>query len=69
MLIKIVKSTTVLALFISSLSAASFNAGAEKDRQEMIKFFEAKFEDPAKIKIDFLHISQKKNLNKNMIKI
>ena len=30
MLIKIVKSTTVLALFISSLSAASFNSGAEK---------------------------------------
>ncbi|NCB11234.1 MAG: sulfur oxidation c-type cytochrome SoxA [Erysipelotrichia bacterium] len=53
MLIKIVKSTTVLALFISSLSAASFNAGAEKDRLEMIKFFEAKFEDPAKNKDRF----------------
>ena len=53
MLIKIVKSTTVLALFISSLSAASFNSGAEKDRLEMIKFFEAKFEDPAKNKDRF----------------
>ena len=50
MLIKIVKPTTVLALFISSLSAASFNSGAEKDRLDMIKFFEAKFEDPAKNK-------------------
>ena len=53
MLIKIVKYTTILALFISSLSAASFNAGAEKDRLEMIKFFEAKFEDPAKNKDRF----------------
>ena len=69
MLIKIVKSTTVLALFISSLSAASFNAGAEKDRLEMIKFFEQNLKTQQKIKIDFLHISQKKNLNKNMIKI
>ena len=53
MLIKIVKSTAILAIFVSSLSAANFNAGAEKDRQEMIKFFEAKFEDPAKNKDRF----------------
>ena len=44
MLKKIVKSTAILAIFVSSLSAASFNSGAEKDRLEMIKFFEAKFE-------------------------
>ncbi|HKM19281.1 MAG TPA: sulfur oxidation c-type cytochrome SoxA [Aliarcobacter sp.] len=55
MLKKIIKSTTVLALLMSSLSAANFNAGAEKDRLEMIKFFEAKFEDPAKNKDRFFH--------------
>ena len=43
MLIKIVKSTTVLSLFISSLSSASFNSGAELDCLELIKFFEVKF--------------------------
>ncbi|QKF72944.1 sulfur oxidation protein SoxXA, diheme cytochrome c subunit [Aliarcobacter faecis] len=45
---KIVKSTTFLLFAATTLSAANFNAGAEKDRLEMIKYFEAKFEDPAK---------------------
>ncbi|WP_198306326.1 sulfur oxidation c-type cytochrome SoxA [Arcobacter vandammei] len=44
----IVKSTTFLIFAASSLAAANFNAGAEKDRLEMIKYFETKFEDPAK---------------------
>ncbi len=49
MFYKIVKSTTFLLFAATTtLSAANFNAGAEKDRLEMIKYFEAKFEDPAK---------------------
>ncbi|AXK48992.1 sulfur oxidation c-type cytochrome SoxA [Aliarcobacter trophiarum LMG 25534] len=53
MLNKLVKSTIILALTTTVLSATNFNAGAEKDRLEMIKFFEAKFDDPAKNKDRF----------------
>jgi sulfur-oxidizing protein SoxA len=45
---KIVKSSAILLFAATTLSAANFNAGAEKDRIEAIKYFEAKFEDPAK---------------------
>ena len=48
--------TKASLLFLSTtvfLSASNFNEGAEKDRLEMIKFFEAKFEDPAKNKDRF----------------
>lgn len=48
MLNKIVKSTALLLFSTLYLGAASFNIEAEKDRLEMIKYFEAKFEDPAK---------------------
>lgn len=48
MFLKIVKSTTFLIFAATTLNAANFNAGAEKDRVEMIKYFEAKFEDPVK---------------------
>lgn len=45
---RIVKSTTLLLLAASTLAAANFNEGAEKDRLETIKYFEAKFDDAAK---------------------
>lgn len=48
MLLKIAKSTALLVLAAYSLNAADFSAGAEKDRIEMIKYFEAKFADPEK---------------------
>ena len=46
MLLKIVKTITLLVLASSALSAAEFNTQAEKYRLALIKYFEAKFEDP-----------------------
>jgi L-cysteine S-thiosulfotransferase len=53
MLSKIVKSTAFLALTVCALNAADFNAKAEKDRIEAVKYFEAKFADPEKNKDKF----------------
>ena len=53
MLSKIVKSTAFLALTVCALNAADFNAKAEKDRIEAVKYFEAKFQDPEKFKDKF----------------
>ena len=57
MLSKIVKSAALFALVASSVNAADFNAGAEKDRIEAIKYFEAKFADPEKNKDKFFPYS------------
>ena len=56
MLSKIIKSTALIALTVCTLNASDFNAQAEIDRIEAIKYFEAKFQDPEKIKINFSHI-------------
>ncbi len=48
MLLKIAKTTVLVALTACALNAADFNAQAEKDRLALIKYFEAKFEDPLK---------------------
>ena len=53
MLSKIVKSTALLALTVCALNASDFNAQAEKDRIEAVKYFEAKFQDPEKDKNKF----------------
>jgi L-cysteine S-thiosulfotransferase len=53
MLSKIVKSTAFLALTVCALNATDFNAKAEKDRIEAVKYFEAKFQDPEKNKDKF----------------
>src|SRR5574344_1380216 len=45
---KLLQSTIILFLSSSYLSGSNFNEGAEKDRVAAIKYFEAKFEDPAK---------------------
>jgi sulfur-oxidizing protein SoxA len=45
MLKKIALSSAALALAMSSLVAADFNEQAEKDRKELIKYFETKFQD------------------------
>lgn len=53
MLSKIVKSTALLALITTAVNAADFNAGAEKDRIEAIKYFEANLQIQKKIRINF----------------
>ena len=62
MLLKIVKTTAIAALTVSALNAADFNAQAEKDRLELIKYFEAKFEDPLKNKYTFFPYSTNEEL-------
>jgi sulfur-oxidizing protein SoxA len=57
MLLKIVKSSVVLALATSTLSAGAFNEQAEKDREALIKYFEAKFVDAEKNKNTFFPYS------------
>lgn len=62
MLSRIVKSTALIALTACALNAASFNAQAEKDKAEMIKYFEAKFQDPEKNKNTFFPYSTEDEL-------
>lgn len=49
MLIKMIKSVSLLMLVVS-LNAKDFDTQANKDKDELIKYFEAKFEDPYKNK-------------------
>lgn len=62
MLSKLVKSTAFIALTMCSLNAADFNAGAEKDRIEVIKYLETKFADPEKDKNKFFPYSTDEEL-------
>ncbi len=57
MLLKIAKSSVILGLAISTLSAGSFNEQAEKDRKALVKYFEDKFEDVTKNKDKFFPYS------------
>ena len=68
MLSKIVKSTALLALITTAVNAADFNAGAEKDRIEAIKYFEAKFADPEKNKDKFFPYSTDEELKNDYAK-
>lgn len=68
MLSKIVKSTAFLALITTAVYAADFNAGAEKDRIEAIKYFEAKFSDPEKNKDKFFPYSTDEELKNDYAK-
>ena len=65
---KIVKSSVVVALAASALVAGDFNAQAEKDRMALIKYFEAKFEDPLKNRYTFFPYSTDAELESNIIK-
>lgn len=68
MLSRIVKSTALVALTACALNAASFNAQAEKDRTEIIKYFEAKFADPEKNKNTFFPYSTDEELKNGYAK-
>jgi len=68
MLLKIVKTTALAALTISALNATDFSAQAEKDRLELIKYFEAKFEDPLKNRNTFFPYSTDDELENSIAK-
>jgi len=68
MLLKIVKTITLLVLTSSAINAAEFNTQAEKDRLALIKYFEAKFEDPEKNRNTFFPYSTDEELKTAFIK-
>jgi sulfur-oxidizing protein SoxA len=68
MLLKIVKTSALVALAACTLNAGSFNAQAEKDRVELIKYFEAKFADPEKNAATFFPYSTEDELKNNIKK-
>jgi len=65
MLFKIVKTTALLVISGSLLSAGSFNVQAEKDRKALITYMEKKFSDPVKNKGAFFPYSTDKELKGN----
>ncbi len=67
MLLKIAKTTVLVALTACALNAADFNAQAEKDRLALIKYFEAKFEDPLKNRNTFFPYSTDDELKNNIM--
>lgn len=72
MLLKIAKTTALLALTVgalnSSLNATDYAATAEKDRVELVKYFEAKFEDPLKNRDTFFPYSTDEELENSIAK-
>ncbi|MGA1932574.1 sulfur oxidation c-type cytochrome SoxA [Arcobacter sp. YIC-464] len=67
MLLKIAKTTALLALTSCALNAADFNAQAEKDRLALVDYFEAKFKDPYGNKNTFFPYSTDDELKNNII--
>lgn len=67
MLLKIAKTTALVAIATCTLNAADFNAQAEKDRLALIKYFEAKFEDPLKNRNTFFPYSTDDELKNNIL--
>jgi sulfur-oxidizing protein SoxA len=68
MLLKIVRTSALVALAACTLSANSFNAQAEKDKNELVKYFEAKFADPEKHAATFFPYSTEDELKNNIKK-
>lgn len=73
MLLNLVKSSVVVALVATALSASGhgghthYNAQAEKDRKGLIKYMEDKFADPVKNKYTFFPYSTDDELKNNFI--
>ncbi|WP_044418685.1 sulfur oxidation c-type cytochrome SoxA [Halarcobacter anaerophilus] len=67
MLLKIARTTALVALTACALNAADFNAQAEKDRLALIKYFEAKFENPLKNRSTFFPYSTDDELKNNIM--
>lgn len=68
MLSKIIKSSIVVALASCAMYGSNYNMQAEKDRVALIKYFEAKFEDPEKNRNTFFPYSTDHELKNNMEK-
>lgn len=67
MLLKIAKTTVLVALTTCALNAGNFNAQAEKDRIALVKYFEAKFENPEKNRNTFFPYSTDDELKNNIM--
>jgi len=66
---KKVLTTTVLSIVtLTSLNAKDFNAQAEEDRKAMIKYFEKKFENPEKNRYEYFPYSTDEELAKQIDK-
>jgi sulfur-oxidizing protein SoxA len=76
MLLKAVKATALVAAVASTTLLAGghggdhnkYNAQAEKDRMALVKYFEAKFDDPEKNRYTFFPYSTDDELQNNIIK-
>lgn len=73
MLLKIAKTTALVALTVTALNASGhggkhFNDQAEKDRLALIKYFEDKFEDPLKNRNNFFPYSTDDELENSIAK-
>ncbi len=64
MLLKIAKSSVILALAANTMYANAYNEQAEMDRKALIKYFEDKFEDASKHKDRFFQYSTDEELTK-----
>ncbi len=67
MILKLAKTTVLVTLAACTLNALDFNAQAEKDRIALVKYFEAKFEDPLKNKNTFFPYSTDDELKNNIM--
>ncbi|OPX26846.1 MAG: sulfur oxidation c-type cytochrome SoxA [Campylobacteraceae bacterium 4484_166] len=68
MLSKMIKMVIVLAIFAVASNAGKYDKQAQKDRKALIKYFEAKFEDPEKNRNNFFPYSTDKELKENITK-
>ena len=67
MLLKIAKTTALVAIAACTLQAGEFNTQAEKDRKALVKYFEDKFADPLKNAAIFFPYSTEDELKNNII--
>ncbi len=68
MLLRAKKLSTLVVIAACTLSAGNFNAQAEKDRQALVDYMEAKFQDPVKNKAKFFPYSTDEELKNNFSK-
>lgn len=66
MLLKLAKTSALVAIAACTLQAGDFNAQAEKDRKALIKYFEDKFADPEKNAATFFPYSTEDELKNNI---
>jgi len=64
MLLKIAKTTVLLAVTATALNASSFNAQAEKDREALSKYTIDRFSEPVKNQYSFFPYNSKEELTK-----